>query len=624
MSQLVVAQRAEGRAAAGAARSASNGRSTCCAAQPFYAGSAGCRRRRATPSNSRSTTARPRRDAYRERLPRLAEVVKAIAIAELESDGALRRGRARRVLRALRRERAHGRRPRALPRLPRLHPAGAQRRAGERGPDGDAVRRAAGQGAGAADRPARGGLDRHRSLRVRRAQRAPRHHGDGPGRHVRPAGDRSSNLYAMRERVGRGVRAPRAGAVQRLRGLAGGGRRPAAVPDRGGGDGVARVSGVHATTPPPATTGRRASRSRTTASPTPTGRVEPFEYADEAMQRVSEDVAVHARRLRALRPPLRGALRASCRASAGTTAMLPGRRMAGAARASSRRAHSVRAGRRCRRRAAPRHRRRAADAGDAALPARSGIGCRSTAASTIRTPSGCSRARTRRVGQSSGRRRRKRSRPRPPRGAAPRWRSGCRGTPRAGGRAAPTAEPRAGAPSADEAWIETARCPSCNECQNINDKMFTYNENKQAYIKDINAGTYRQLVEAAEVCQVAIIHPGKPWNPNEPGLDELIARGAVPLARARRRMPLAGADRTAQSQAASPVVDIRIAGRAERTAVTQQGLRVVADRLLERIALEVEKLGPVKALRSEQPAGPGVRHDRVIHLPVLVAHRRWL
>ena len=78
--------------------------------------------------------------------------------------------------------------------------------------------------------------------------------------------------------------------------------------------------------------------------------------------------------------------------------------------------------------------------------------------------------------------------------------------------------------SPDEAWIETARCPSCDECQTINDKMFKYNENKQAYITDVKLGTYRQLVEAAEVCQVSIIHPGKPWNPNEPGLDELIAR----------------------------------------------------------------------------------------------------
>jgi hypothetical protein len=54
--------------------------------------------------------------------------------------------------------------------------------------------------------------------------------------------------------------------------------------------------------------------------------------------------------------------------------------------------------------------------------------------------------------------------------------------------------------------------------------MFAYDDNKQAYIKDATAGTYRELVEAAEACQVAIIHPGKPLNPDEPGLEELVAR----------------------------------------------------------------------------------------------------
>jgi ferredoxin len=63
--------------------------------------------------------------------------------------------------------------------------------------------------------------------------------------------------------------------------------------------------------------------------------------------------------------------------------------------------------------------------------------------------------------------------------------------------------------------IETARCPSCTECQSINDKMFTYNENKQVYIVDVKLGTFRQMVEASEACQVAIIHPGKLSNPNE-------------------------------------------------------------------------------------------------------------
>jgi ferredoxin len=78
--------------------------------------------------------------------------------------------------------------------------------------------------------------------------------------------------------------------------------------------------------------------------------------------------------------------------------------------------------------------------------------------------------------------------------------------------------------SRDEAWIDTARCPSCNECQLINDRLFGYDERKQAYIKDLTAGTYRQLVEAAESCQVAIIHPGKPRDPNEPGLEALLVR----------------------------------------------------------------------------------------------------
>jgi ferredoxin len=92
--------------------------------------------------------------------------------------------------------------------------------------------------------------------------------------------------------------------------------------------------------------------------------------------------------------------------------------------------------------------------------------------------------------------------------------------------AEPAAEAAAPAPehSRDEAWIDTSRCPSCNECQLINDRMFAYDERKQAFIKDLGAGTYRQLVEAAESCQVAIIHPGKPRDPNEPGLEDLLAR----------------------------------------------------------------------------------------------------
>ncbi len=81
--------------------------------------------------------------------------------------------------------------------------------------------------------------------------------------------------------------------------------------------------------------------------------------------------------------------------------------------------------------------------------------------------------------------------------------------------------------SPDEAYIETPRCSTCNECTTLNNKMFSYDGNQQAFIADINAGTYAQLVEAAESCQVSIIHPGKPRNPKEPGLEELLKRAEL-------------------------------------------------------------------------------------------------
>ena len=76
----------------------------------------------------------------------------------------------------------------------------------------------------------------------------------------------------------------------------------------------------------------------------------------------------------------------------------------------------------------------------------------------------------------------------------------------------------------EDPWIETIRCTTCNECTEINNKMFVYDADMRAYIADPDAGTYRELVEAAETCQVAIIHPGKPRHQDEPNLDELIRR----------------------------------------------------------------------------------------------------
>jgi hypothetical protein len=72
--------------------------------------------------------------------------------------------------------------------------------------------------------------------------------------------------------------------------------------------------------------------------------------------------------------------------------------------------------------------------------------------------------------------------------------------------------------------IDTGRCTTCNECTQINNRIFAYNENMQAYILDPEGGSYREIVEAAESCQVSIIHPGKPHNPSEPNLEDLITR----------------------------------------------------------------------------------------------------
>lgn len=79
----------------------------------------------------------------------------------------------------------------------------------------------------------------------------------------------------------------------------------------------------------------------------------------------------------------------------------------------------------------------------------------------------------------------------------------------------------------NEAWLETIRCTSCNECVNLNPNIFKYNSAKQAYIADARAGSYLQIVQAAEKCPAKCIHPGLPLNPSEDGVDALIRRAAA-------------------------------------------------------------------------------------------------
>jgi len=77
-----------------------------------------------------------------------------------------------------------------------------------------------------------------------------------------------------------------------------------------------------------------------------------------------------------------------------------------------------------------------------------------------------------------------------------------------------------------EPYIQSEMCTACNECTNINKRMFAYNDKKQAYIKDPKAGTFRELVMAAEKCPVAIIHPATPLNPKEKDLEKWVKRAA--------------------------------------------------------------------------------------------------
>ena len=80
------------------------------------------------------------------------------------------------------------------------------------------------------------------------------------------------------------------------------------------------------------------------------------------------------------------------------------------------------------------------------------------------------------------------------------------------------------APLVLEAYIDSARCTSCDECTNVNNRLFAYNGDKQAYVKDARAGTFQQLVIAAERCPVSIIHPGSPLNPKEKDLTKWLKR----------------------------------------------------------------------------------------------------
>jgi len=76
----------------------------------------------------------------------------------------------------------------------------------------------------------------------------------------------------------------------------------------------------------------------------------------------------------------------------------------------------------------------------------------------------------------------------------------------------------------ESVWIDTPQCTACDECIEINPKMFTYNDEKKAIVTNPKAGSFKDIVRSAEKCTADCIHPGTPWNPGEKGLDKLVKR----------------------------------------------------------------------------------------------------
>jgi pyruvate-ferredoxin/flavodoxin oxidoreductase len=90
---------------------------------------------------------------------------------------------------------------------------------------------------------------------------------------------------------------------------------------------------------------------------------------------------------------------------------------------------------------------------------------------------------------------------------------------------APTGEAGAAVGDYMAPWIETDQCTACDECIDLNSRIFAYNQSKKAYIKDPTAGPYKDLVKSAERCTARVIHPGLPGDRSAKDIEKWIKRG---------------------------------------------------------------------------------------------------
>jgi pyruvate-ferredoxin/flavodoxin oxidoreductase len=56
--------------------------------------------------------------------------------------------------------------------------------------------------------------------------------------------------------------------------------------------------------------------------------------------------------------------------------------------------------------------------------------------------------------------------------------------------------------------------------------VFAYNDQKLAIVINPKGAKFADIVKAAEKCTAFCLHPGTPWNMNEPGIEKLMARAA--------------------------------------------------------------------------------------------------
>ena len=75
-----------------------------------------------------------------------------------------------------------------------------------------------------------------------------------------------------------------------------------------------------------------------------------------------------------------------------------------------------------------------------------------------------------------------------------------------------------------EPYIETILCTTCNDCIQMGEHVFQYNEDKQAILIDPAKAPFDLLVRAAEGCPAACIYPGLPRDDDATVTPELVAR----------------------------------------------------------------------------------------------------